>query len=46
MRFVIGIVVLLVLGSVYGSIAGLVFWPQLSSATGSVGSVTGVRLER
>jgi hypothetical protein len=31
MRFVIGIVVFLVLGSVFGSIAGLLFWPQLSS---------------
>ena len=46
MRFVIGIIVLLVLGSIFGSIAGLVFWPQLSSATGSVGTVMGVRLER
>jgi hypothetical protein len=31
MRFFIGIVVFLVLGSVFGSIAGLLFWPQLSS---------------
>ena len=42
MRFVIGLVGLIVLGSIFGSIAGLVFWPDLSPATGSVGSVTGV----
>jgi hypothetical protein len=44
MRLVIGIIALLVLGSIFGPIAGLFFWPDLSS--GSVRSVTGVRLER
>jgi hypothetical protein len=41
MRLVIGVVALLVLGSIFGSITGLLFLPHLSSATGSVGSVTG-----
>jgi len=31
MRFVIGTITLLVLGSIFGSIAGLLFWPELSS---------------
>jgi hypothetical protein len=45
MRFVIGTIALLVLGSIFGSIAGVLFWPELTSAT-SVGSVPGVRPER
>ena len=40
MRFVIGAVALLVLGSIFGSLAGLIFWPDLSYATGSI---TGMR---
>ena len=28
MRFVIGTIALLVLGSIFGSIAGLLFWPE------------------
>ena len=36
MRFVIGAVALLVLGSIFGSLAGLIFWPDLSYATGSI----------
>jgi len=32
MRFVIGAVALLVLGSVFGSLAGMLFWPDLSYA--------------
>jgi gas vesicle protein len=43
MRFVIGAVALLVLGSIIGSLAGMLFWPDLSYATSSV---TGMRLER
>ena len=43
MRFVIGAVALLVLGSVFGSLAGMLFWPDLSYATSSV---RGMRLER
>jgi hypothetical protein len=43
MRFVIGAVALLVLGSIFGSLAGMLFWPDLSYATSSV---TGMRLER
>jgi hypothetical protein len=43
MRFVIGIVALLVLGSIFGSLVGILFWPDLSYATISV---TGMRLER
>ncbi len=43
MRFVIGTIALLVLGSIFGSLAGLLFWPDLSYATGSV---TGMRLGR
>jgi hypothetical protein len=31
MRFVIGVIALLVLGSIFGSIAGLLFLPELSS---------------
>jgi hypothetical protein len=46
MRLVIGVIALLVLGSIFGSITGLLLWPNLSSATGSVASVTGERLER
>ena len=43
MRLVIGVIALLVLGSIFGPIVGLLFWPDLSSMSGSV---TGVRLER
>ena len=43
MRFVIGAVALLVLGSIFGSLAGMLFWPDLSYAASSV---TGMRLER
>jgi hypothetical protein len=43
MRFVIGAVALLVLGSVFGSLAGMLFWPDLSYATSSA---RGMRLER
>jgi hypothetical protein len=43
MRFVIGAVAILVLGSIFGSLAGMLFWPDLSYATSSV---TGMRLER
>ena len=43
MRFVIGAVALLVLGSIFGSLAGMLFWPDLSYATSSV---TGMRRER
>jgi hypothetical protein len=43
MRFVIGAVALLVLGSIFGSLAGMLFWPDLSYATISV---TRMRLER
>jgi hypothetical protein len=43
MRFVIGAVALLVLGSIFGSLAGMLFWPDLSYATISV---TGMRAER
>jgi hypothetical protein len=46
MRLVIGVIALLVLGSIFGPIAGLLFWPDLPSVSGSVRSVTGVRLER
>jgi hypothetical protein len=35
MRFVIGAVALLVLGSIFGLLAGLLFWPDLSYATGA-----------
>jgi uncharacterized membrane protein YphA (DoxX/SURF4 family) len=31
MRLVIGVIAVLVLGSIFGSIAGLLFWPDLSS---------------
>jgi hypothetical protein len=31
MRLVIGVIAVLVLASIFGSIAGLVFWPQPSS---------------
>jgi hypothetical protein len=41
MRFVIGTIALLVLGSIFGSIASLLFWPSLPAATTSVGSVAG-----
>jgi hypothetical protein len=43
MRFVIGAVALLVLGSVFGSLAAVLFWPDLSYATSRV---RGMRLER
>jgi hypothetical protein len=51
MRFVIGAVALLVLGSIFGSLAGMLFWPDLSYATISdlsyaTISVRGMRLER
>ena len=35
MKFVIGTTALLVLGSIIGSLAGLLFWPDLSYATGA-----------
>jgi hypothetical protein len=41
MRFVIGTIALLVLGSIFGSIASLLFWPSLPAATTSVSSVAG-----
>ena len=41
MKFVIGTIALLVLGSIFGSIASLLFWPNLPAATISVGSVAG-----
>ncbi|MGB6439507.1 MAG: hypothetical protein WBE89_09325 [Methyloceanibacter sp.] len=41
MRFVISTIALLVLGSIFGSIASLLFWPSLPAATTSVGSVAG-----
>ena len=42
MRFVIGAVALLVLGSIFGALAGLLFWPDISYATISV---RGMRLD-
>jgi hypothetical protein len=45
-RLVIGVIALLVLGSIFASITGLLFLPHLSFATGSVASVRGERLER
>ena len=35
MRFVIGTIALLVLGSIVGSIAGVVLWPQLPATASS-----------
>jgi gas vesicle protein len=35
MKFVISTTALLVLGSIIGSLAGLLFWPDLSYATGA-----------
>jgi len=35
MRFVIGTISILVLSPTFGSIAGLLFWPELSSAYSS-----------
>jgi hypothetical protein len=31
MRFVIGVVALFVLGSIFGSMAGVLLWPDISS---------------